>query len=194
MSLSPAWPAPGCLPYVITQPGRKCSSTYYTSFWHITVWTHAVQLCLNFVFFIEFLSDLFSSIGEMWGLLAVIFLWVFLWKFRAKSCVSLKWRGLVWMPEAAFNEKSSGFVSTVCFKLGSQTTATLIQHQRVTLLDCIQILQCVFYSDKIRYWKKAQTLGLVTDSGSVHSIYFTFFHQYQLQKHTIEMTQTSTNV
>lgn len=43
----------------------------------------------------------------------------------AVSCVRLKWRGLVWMPEAVFNAKSSGFVATVCFKPESLKAATL---------------------------------------------------------------------
>lgn len=42
----------------------------------------------------------------------------------------MKRRGLVWMPEAAFNAEPSGFVGSVCFKLERLQAVPLFQQQR----------------------------------------------------------------
>ena len=71
------------------------------------------------------------------GVLAVLFLW----NNRVRSCVSLKWRCLVWMPEAAFNAKIKWVCWYSVFQTGAITASTLAQQRSCST----ELFPCVFY-------------------------------------------------
>ena len=111
------------------RPRRTCLSISYKSF----------LLCKMY-----FLQDHIQSsskcrrdISCILGVLAVLFLW----NNRVRSCVSLKWRGLVWMPEAAFNAKIKWVCWYSVFQTGAITASTLVQQRSCST----ELFPCVFY-------------------------------------------------
>lgn len=107
-----------------------------------------MQSCPNVGLFVEFIfvhTQMWDSGDVFWN--------------AEQSVLSLKWSSLVWMPEAAFNAKWSGFFGKVCFIVGGLSAATFTQHRRGILRNCIRVVQCVFCSDKTLGEKKLQHLA-----------------------------------